>query len=85
MSINASSFSEMLSLADRLSADANNPKATPADRQSSAGARSAVLGALGTLVQREIARPPATSRAALEEMRPIDAAKFFQAGGTLTD
>lgn len=80
---NASSFSEMSRLAEHLNTEANNPNATAADRQSSAGARIAVLGALGTLVSKEINRPPTASRAELEQMRPLDAAKFFKVGGTI--
>lgn len=78
-----SAFTELGTLADRLGAQANDPKASDADRKSSAGARSAVLGALGALVNGEVNRPPTATAEELENMRPRDAAKFFSKGGVI--
>lgn len=80
-----SSITALAKEIDQLAFMASDPNTTAADRKSSAGARAAALGAMMTLVSKEINRPPTVSSGELEKMRPIDAAKFFKAGGTITD
>lgn len=77
------SIAEMGDLADNLNIQANDPRASESERKSSDGARDAVLGALANMVHRELNRPATATQEQLESMRPLDAARFFGAGGVI--